>query len=62
MRSAARLMKTAQLSLFHPPQASIRWEALPKEIQQQSVGLLARLLRAHARNQYRALGKELGDE
>ena len=62
MRSDATPMKRGQLSLFQPPQANIRWETLPKEVQQQSVGLLARLLRAHARNQYRAGGKEPDDE
>ena len=62
MRSASRRMKAVQLNLLHLPQASIRWEALPKEIQQQSARLLARLLRDYATSQGHAGGKERGDE
>ena len=63
MRSVATRLKVAQLNLFHPPQVSIRWEILPKEIQQQSVRLLARLLRDHcARSPVHPEGQELSDE
>ena len=62
MRSITTRSKVAQLNLFHPPQASIRWESLPKEIQQHSVRLLARLLREYARSRGCARGKEFGDE
>ena len=61
MRSAAMRMKAAQLNLFQPPQAGMRWESLPKQIQQQSVRLLAQLLREAAKR-CRAGGKERGDE
>jgi hypothetical protein len=54
--------KVAQLNLFHPPQTNVRWESLPKEVQQQSTRLLARLLREYAIRQGRIGGKEHGDE
>jgi hypothetical protein len=62
MRSSAIRMKAAQLNLFLAPQAGMRWESLPQQIQQQSVGLLAQLLREHATKLCRAEGKERGDE
>ena len=63
MRSEATRLKVGQLNLFHPPQVSIRWETLPREIQQQSVHLLARLLRDHcARSLAHPEGQEFGDE
>ncbi|HLC03752.1 MAG TPA: hypothetical protein VJK02_11995 [Anaerolineales bacterium] len=36
-----------QPSLFDPPPATPRWEALPAEIRQAVLPLLARLLREH---------------
>ncbi len=62
MQSSTRQMKAAQLKLFQPVQASMRWESLPKEVQQQGVRLLAQLLREHARNQCYVGGKERGNE
>jgi len=62
MRSHAMRMKAAQLNLFLPPQAGMCWESLPQQIQQQSVVLLAQLLREHATKQCRAEGKERDDE
>ena len=38
-----------QLTLFHPAPKDPRWEQLPWEIRQQSVHLLARMLREHWR-------------
>ena len=63
MRNETRPVKAAQLSLFHPRQVTIRWEALPREIQQQSLRLLARLLREHcARSRGQGKVTEAGDE
>ena len=36
-----------QLALFHPPLRDPHWEQLPWEVRQQTVRLLARMLRAH---------------
>jgi hypothetical protein len=36
-----------QLALFHPPLKDPQWEQLPWEVRQQTVRLLARMLRAH---------------
>lgn len=53
----------AQLSLFQPPPTEVCWETLPKEIQQQSLQLLSRLLRQHcARHRASAQAREAGDE
>jgi hypothetical protein len=52
-----------QLKLFHPAIKSPRWDQLPREIRQQSVRLLARLLREHwARKQAAEALGEAGDE
>lgn len=37
--------QVVQFNLFQPSSDGIRWEDLPKEIQQQSLQLLVRLLR-----------------
>jgi hypothetical protein len=52
-----------QLKLFLPPIKSPHWDQLPREIRQQSVRLLARLLREHWARKLaaEALG-EAGDE
>jgi hypothetical protein len=52
-----------QLSLFHPPSPSPPWATFPREIQEQTVRLLARLLRKH-RDRVVAVGRrrEAGDE
>ncbi len=47
MRRSASPVRVAQLNLFHPARQSLSWERLPREIQQQSLRLLARLLREH---------------
>lgn len=63
MRNASNWSKVAQLNLFHPPRVAVNWETLPREIQQQSVRLLARLLRDHCvRGQARVPTGEAGDE
>jgi len=55
--------RAPQIGLFHPPQQSPAWQKLPREIRQQTVELLAQLLRQHSR---RILtdhqGEERGDE
>lgn len=63
MRRSAGLVRVAQLNLFHPPRKSLSWESVPREIQQQSLQLLARLLREH-RTRVLAAGeaKEACDE
>jgi hypothetical protein len=38
---------TMQLALFHPPLRDPRWDQLPWEVRQQTVRLLARILREH---------------
>jgi hypothetical protein len=48
MRSSPSLQRALQLKLFHPRLKSPCWEQLPPEIRQQTVPLLARLLREHA--------------
>lgn len=47
MRHSPSPQRAAQLKLFHPPVKSPCWEQLPREIQQQTVRLLARVLREH---------------
>ena len=37
-----------QLKLFHPPQSTPRWQALPLEIRDGATKLLALMLRGHA--------------
>jgi hypothetical protein len=52
-----------QPSLFHPPSPSPPWATFPREIREQTVRLLARLLRKH-RDGVVAAGqrREAGDE
>jgi len=55
--------RAGQLKLFHPPITGLHWEQLPREIRQQSVRLLARLVREHwARKQAAEATRETGDE
>ncbi|MGA8054284.1 MAG: hypothetical protein WCA12_10575 [Burkholderiales bacterium] len=37
----------SQLKLFHPTIVAATWERMPREIQEQTVRLLSRLLREH---------------
>jgi hypothetical protein len=39
--------RAIQLTLYHPVRNEPRWEALPIEIRQQVLHLLARMLRGH---------------
>jgi hypothetical protein len=47
MRPSLRSSRVPQLSLFHPPSPSPPWATFPREIREQTVRLLARLLRKH---------------
>jgi hypothetical protein len=47
MRPSPRSSRVPQLSLFHPPSPSPRWATFPREVREQAVRLLARLLREH---------------
>jgi hypothetical protein len=49
MRYATSLRRVVQLQLFHPLCRDPFWEELPLEIRQQTVRLLARLLREHGK-------------
>jgi hypothetical protein len=63
MRSSASPQRAIQLKLFHCVIKTPAWEQLPHEIRQQTVRLLARLLREQRK---RALvcgsAKETGDD
>ncbi len=39
--------KAVQIDLFHPPRQTPSWRTLPSPIREQTVTLLAQLLRAH---------------
>jgi hypothetical protein len=63
MRDSSSPQRARQLKLFHPPSKSPHWDQLPCEIRQQSVRLLARLLREHwARKQAAEALREAADE
>jgi hypothetical protein len=63
MPRSSNPQRAGQLKLFHPPIKNLHWEQLPREIQQQSVHLLARLLREHwARKQATEALGEAADE
>ena len=47
MRAAAKSHRLSQLKLFHPITMAPTWEHLPREMREQAVRLLARLLREH---------------
>ena len=63
MRELLSRPRALQIELFHPPQQSPAWQKLPQEIRQQTVELLAQLLRQHSRRIMTAHhGRERGDE
>jgi hypothetical protein len=47
MRPSPRSSRVPQLSLFHPPSPSPHWATFPREVREQAVRWLARLLRKH---------------
>jgi hypothetical protein len=47
MQAAAKPHRVSQLKLFHPTIMAPTWERLPREMREQTVRLLARLLREH---------------
>jgi hypothetical protein len=47
MQAAAKSHWVNQLKLFHPTIVAPTWERVPREIQEQTVRLLSRLLREH---------------
>ena len=47
MQIAAKSHRLSQLKLFQPTIVAPTWEQLPREIREQTVRLLARLLREH---------------
>jgi len=53
MRAAAKSHRLSQLKLFHPTIMAPPWERLPREMREQTVRLLARLLREHWASQRR---------
>jgi hypothetical protein len=63
MRESLSRPRAPQIELFHPPQKSPAWQKLPREIRQQTVELLAQLLRQHSRRILTGhQGRERGDE
>jgi len=50
MQRLPKPRRASQLTLFHPPVATPRWESLPQEVRRQTLALLVRLLRAGARS------------
>ena len=47
MQVAAKSHRLNQLKLFHPTITAPTWERLPREVREQTVRLLARLLGEH---------------
>lgn len=47
MQVAAKSHRLSQLKLFHPTIVAPTWEGLPPEMREQTLRLLARLLREH---------------
>ena len=47
MRAGAKSDWVSQLKLFHPTLVAPTWERMPREIREQTVRLLSRLLREH---------------
>ncbi len=63
MRASPTPSWVMQLALFHPPLRDPHWEQLPWEVRQQTVRLLARMLRAHCdRTLVSEQAKEARDE
>jgi hypothetical protein len=53
MQATAKSHRLSQLKLFHPTITAPTWERLPREMREQTVRLLARLLREHWASQRR---------
>ncbi len=53
MQAATKSHRLSQLQLFHPTIVTPTWEGLPREMREQTVRLLARLLSEHWANQRR---------
>ncbi|MGB8434212.1 MAG: hypothetical protein WCE38_08135 [Burkholderiales bacterium] len=47
MQAGAKSHSVSQLKLFHPTIVAPTWERMPREIREQTVRLLSRLLREH---------------
>ena len=62
MQSVTKRPRPAQLSLFQSTPVTIQWTTLPREVQQQSVRLLARLLHEHCTRHLDSAKGESGDE
>ena len=63
MRAAPKSQWVSQLKLFHPTILGPTWERMPREIREQTVRLLSRLLRQHwARERTRNEPREARDE
>ena len=63
MRESASRPRAPQIELFHPPPQIPEQPKLPREIRQQTVKLLAQLLREHSRRiRTGDVGKERCDE
>ncbi len=56
MRPVAKSLRATQLKLFQPAMQSLDWKQLPVEMRQQTVRLLAQLLREHAARESRPAG------
>jgi hypothetical protein len=63
MQAAAKSHRLSQLKLFHPTTMAPTWERLPREMREQTVRLLARLLREHwVSERHGKQAKEVRDE
>jgi hypothetical protein len=64
MQAAAKSHWMSQLKLFHPTIVAPTWERMPREIQEQTVRLLSRLLREHwaSRREGKQPAREARDE
>ena len=51
MQASAKSYRVSQLKLFDPAMVAPTWERMPHEIRQQTLRLIARLLREHWTNQ-----------
>lgn len=63
MRQKESPQRVTQLNLFHPNSRTPLWSSLPLEVREQTLRLLARLLRQHRRRLHAGLAEqEVGDE
>jgi hypothetical protein len=63
VRYTRALRSADQLGLFHPRPSTPQWTDLPAEVRQQTLALLARLLRLHRRGRLvEGLDREARDE